>query len=323
MSGGYSESLDNLRRYLAIAYNALERLQAATPQIEAHGQALEALEGEVDGKLSAFDSETDGILADLQSAESDALSDVALVTSLAQDAADDRLPDGQAGLEEAGARIDQSMDALGQELTSDHQALNSEGFDALAAVLDTSQQAYVSTRGQNEGAFQALGQAVAGFEQEAETAYADSGKELEGAATECDDEASTLASETSGLVQSMEGAGTEFGGTVAAVETEAEAAYDGVNEQVENESRDLSEGVQQSLEAESQHLATELADSVEQASALVSNDTATPHLEELGTLREAVWRAESAGADLDPLVEDLQRCQQVVDLIEQLLNALQ
>jgi hypothetical protein len=323
MSGGYDDGIENLRRYLAIAANALERIQATTPEIESQGNSLDDLAGEVDSKMSAFDSETDGFLTDLQSAETDALEEVSKVTSLAQDAADDRLPDAEHDAEEAGGRIEGSMDAGGQELTSDHQALNGEGFDALASALEAAQQAFDATRTQNEAAFQALKQAMEGFEQDAESAYTDSGHELEGASGECATEASNLGTETTGLVDAMGTAGSEFGGKVAEVETEAEGAYDGINQQVESEARELTEGVHQALEAEAQHLATELTDSVEQASTLVTNSSAGPHLEELGTLREAVWRAESAGADLEPLVGDLQRCQQVMDLIDQLLNALQ
>ena len=56
---------------------------------------------------------------------------------------------------------------------------------------------------------------------------------------------------------------------------------------------------------------------------MVVSESAGPHLQELGSLHEAVWKAESAGADLDPLVGDLQRCQSVLELVDKLLNAMQ
>ena len=323
MSGGYDDGIENLRRYLALAANALERIQATTPQIESQGDSLDDLAGELDSKLSAFDSDTDGFLADLQSAETDALEEVSRLATLAQDAADDRLPDGEKDAEEAGTRIEGSLDAGGQELTSDHQSLNGDGFDALTTALNAAQQAFDATRAENEAAFDALEKALQGFEQEAESAYQDSGRELEGASAECATEAADLATETTGLVDAMDTLGGEFAGNVGKVETEAEAAYDNVNQQVESEAQELTDGVQQALKAEADHLGTELNDSIEQASTLVTNDSAGPHIEELGTLRDAVARAESTGAELDPLVGDLQRCQQVLDVIDQLLNALQ
>ena len=56
---GSGPDLDNLRRFMAIAANALERLQTATPQIESEGDTLDQLENEHDSKLSEFDAETD------------------------------------------------------------------------------------------------------------------------------------------------------------------------------------------------------------------------------------------------------------------------
>src|SRR5215510_13434632 len=105
MSGGYDESIENLRRYVAIAADALERIQSTTPTIESHGDALDDLEHEVDQKLSALDSEADGCVSDIDSGEGEALGEVSKLTSLAQEAADSRFPDAQHDLEEAGTRI--------------------------------------------------------------------------------------------------------------------------------------------------------------------------------------------------------------------------
>jgi hypothetical protein len=322
MSGG-GPDLDNLRRYMAIAANALERLQTATPQIESEGDALDQLEQEVDSKLSEFDSESDGFLKDLERDETEALAEVSKLTTLAHEAADTRLPDGQHDVEEAGTRIEQTMDAGGQELASDYQAVDSEGFNHLISTVEAAGQGFDTTRGENEAAFHALGDALQRLEHEADAAYVEAGQELETADTEADQEASTLGTETATLVQDMDGAGNEFQGQVGQVESEAETAYDGVNEQVASESQDLTDRAHQALEAEAQHLATDLTDMVEQSTSMVVNDSAAPHLDELGSLHQAVWKAESAGADLEPLVGDLQRCQSVIELVEKLLNAMQ
>jgi hypothetical protein len=320
MSGG--PDLDNLRRYMAIAANALERLQTATPMIESEGDTLDQLENELDSKLSSFDTDTDGFLQDLERGETEALSEVSKLANLAHDAAGQRLPDAVHDLEEAGGRIEQTLDAGGQELTSDHTSLTSDGFGHFQTILDAAQQAFDITQRENEAAFQALGTALQGFEQEAEQAYTEAGQELDAADGEADQEASELASETSAVVQDMQAAGSEFQGQVNQVESEAETAYDGVNEQVNSEAQELTDGVFKALEAEAKHLATDLKDSLDQAKALVVSDSAAPHMTELGSLREAVWKAESAGLDLDPLVGDLQRCQAVLDLVDKLLNAM-
>jgi chromosome segregation ATPase len=322
MSGG-GPDLENLERYLAIATNALERLQSATPAIQAEGEALDQLEHDVDSKLSEFDSENQGFIKDVDRHETDALAEVSKLTALAHDAAESRLPDAQHDLEEAGTRIEHSMDAGGQELTNDHHALDSDGFGHLISTLDATQQAFNTIQAHNEAAFQALGHALTDLEHQAETAYAESGRELEAADTEADQEAGTLGTETSTLVQNMDAAGNEFHGQVGQVESEAETAYDGVNEQVASETQELTDGVLHALEAEAQHLATELTDSIETSSSMVVTDSAGPHLAELGTLHQAVWKAESASADLEPLVGDLHRCQSVVEMVEKLLNAMQ
>ncbi|HEX6738085.1 MAG TPA: hypothetical protein VF310_07440 [Vicinamibacteria bacterium] len=314
--------LDNLRRYMAIAANALERLQEATPKIESEGDTLDQLEHELDSKLSEFDSDTDGFVQDIERGETEALAEVSKLTSLAHEAAGTRLPDAEHDLEEAGNRIDQSMDAGGAELTSDHGTLDSEGFGTLMTALDAAQQAFDTTRTQNEAHFQALDQALKQMETEAEAAYNESGQELEAANTEADQEASELGTETGTYVQDMDAAGNDFHGQLGQVESEAETAYDSVNEQVNSESQELTDGVHQALEDEAKHLATDLTDQLSQSSQLVMNDSATPHLTELGSLHEVVSKAESAGLDLDPLVGDLQRCQSVVELVEKLLNAM-
>jgi hypothetical protein len=322
MSGGFDESIDNLRRYVAIAADALERIQSTTPTIESNGDALDDLEHQVDEKLSALDSEADGCVSDIDSGEGEALGEVSKLTNLAQEAADSRFPDAQHDLEEAGTRIDQTLDSAGSELQTDDQHLTSQGFEALTHALDEAEQGFDQTRTQNESHFQALDDALKGFEGDLESAYNDSGQKLEDARTDCGDEANNLGTEASTQVQAMEAAGTDFEGGLGTLETEAGSAYDGVNEQVGTESQELTDGLSQSLEDEARHLASELTDQIEQASTLVTNETAGPHLEELGTLREAVWKAESAGADLDPLVVDLQKCQQVLDVIQRLLDSL-
>jgi uncharacterized protein YjbJ (UPF0337 family) len=319
---GSGPDLDNLRRYMAIAANALERLQTATPQIESEGDTLDQLEHEIDAKLSSFDSDTDAFLQDVERGETEALAEVSKLTTLAHEAAGTRLPEAEHDLEEAGGRIEGTLDSGGQELTSDHQALDSEGFGNLMTTLDAAQQAFDTTRTQNEAAFQALGQALQEMEREADTAYNESGQELDAADSEADQEVAELGTETGTQVQDMDAAGNEFHGQVGQVEGEAETAYDGVNEQVNSEAQELTDGVHQALEDEAKHLATDLTDSVSQSSTLVVNDSATPHLTELGSLREAVSKAESAGVDLDPLVGDLQRCQAVMDLVDKLLNAM-
>jgi hypothetical protein len=314
--------LDNLRRYMSIAANALERLQTATPAIESEGDALDGLEGEVDSKLSAFDAEADGFFQDLERAETEAIAEISKLTALAHDAAGDRLPEAEKDVETAGGRIEQTLDTGGNELTSDHQSLDTDGFGNLMTALDAVQQAFDTTRTQNEAAFNALEQDLQRLEQEAETAYTEAGQELEGANTEADQEVADLTSETGTVVQEMDAAGNEFQGQLSQVETDAETAYDSLGQTVETEAQELTTGVFQALEEEAKHLATDLKDQVEQSSALVVTDSATPHLAELGSLREAVWKAESASLDLDPLVGDLQRCQSVMDLVDKLLNAM-
>src|SRR5215813_9666966 len=119
MSGGFDESIENLRRYVALAANALERIHTTTPTIESHGDAFDDLEHQVDEKLSAFDSEVDGCVSDINSGEGEALQQVSRLTSLAHDAAEDGLKDAHHDLEEAGTRIDHTLDAAGSELAHD------------------------------------------------------------------------------------------------------------------------------------------------------------------------------------------------------------
>ena len=165
---------------------------------------------------------------------------------------------------------------------------------------------------ETEQAFTELEGAVSGFQAEAETAWNEAEAELEEATTDLAEGESALQGESSEGVQAFGTAATELEGACAALEADVDTIYDVCDQGVEAQGQ----AWQQAVQTAGQEALTFVTEGqqlrLDHPAAMVKDEVLATLLREYETLGTLLEDALTAVGDLEPLAEDLVKCQAVM-----------
>lgn len=317
------DSIAHLRSFIGA-------LTAARAEVDAAGADLDEQAADL-GRLESAAGETIGELVEtletfsteLQEGEGETVGQLDRVADEGQRTAGERLGELARELEQDQAELVNVVQVGRDDLDKDHTGLMTSGFelastafDAVAGELGTAQQAMESSFATFEGAAQ-------GLQQIAETGFAAGSQAVEAAAAALTAEGTQVATQAAEDEAELQGRARQFEADCGDVGDGLDAAYGTHGEAVETAAQDLLDSVHRLAEDTAAFVATSSADQLDTPVGTLMAEAMPPLDDELEQLQGMLADADQTAGETDALCSELQRCQRVVEEIDQVLNAME
>ena len=315
------EGVGNLQRFIAHLVASTGALERSAAFFKESGGRFGDLEDEVGDEGGGLNDELEELGTALDSGVHDAGE---ALTELTQ-----AVREGEEAAGEGGQRLDQAARDVEEEtgttldgVADANTRLTSQGFEALGQTLDREQKELETETQECEQAFDELETAAADSESEAQTAWDAADAELDEAMSDLTEAAAAFEAATDQGVQGFEAAAGDFEQHCADLASEVDVIYDALDAAVAQEGQEWDQAVR-SFVSEALALAeTAAREQVVQPAGLVEDEALGGLQQEYSALGDVLESARQTAEELDPLTQDLARCQQVVAKVDELLNAL-
>lgn len=311
----------NLQRFIAHLTAATGGLQKSAEHFKESGQHFTKLEEEADDEGGGLNDELtelgSALAAGLKDAE-DALGEITQAAVEGQQTAEQ----AHDKVDAAAAEVEDESEKTLAELADASARLLAQGFEALGQKLDTLEQVLDAETQQLEQSFTQFETFVAERQAEVEAAWDGAEGELDESIGELSQGQSAVEGAAGDAVQGFDSAADEFEQRCSDLASDVDLIYDALDAAV----------VEQGQEWE-QHVAAMGTDAVgfvessaqerlEQPATMVENEALGALEQEFGALGTLFDAGTHTAGQLQPLSEDLARCQAVVGQIAELMNAL-
>jgi hypothetical protein len=311
----------NLQRFIAHLAASTGALAKSADQFKQSGIALGEMEGTAAAEGGALNDELEelGSVVDGGRDEADdALGGLAEAATDAQGV----IAEARAELAEAATETEEKTAAILGELGDAQARLIAEGFEALGSALEDVQQELAADALETLQAFTELEGAAGGWETEAGAAWDEAGAELDRAVAAHGEAASDVEAAAAEAVKGFQSAAAEFEQRCSQLESDVDVIYDALDAAVEEQGREW--------EREAQRMAGEAVASVqadaqqrlERPAVLLEDEALVALAAEWSSMGAIFDGAAASAGELQPLADELARCQAVVGHIDELLNAL-
>lgn len=313
--------LENLRQLV-------KNLEAYGAQVKEHVETFESLqddlgdvEDDAEDALEAVGKEVAAVLKELDRSEDDALGAVKDLTSEARDVADDGLADAKGDLEGAGSAAEARTDAAAAALDSARQQLLDDGFAVADAAMDEAEAGYEDEQQQVRTAFDALAAAVAEARVRLDQAADACVAQVEKAHAAVTKAEQALEDETDDSARTFNASGGELLQELKQTTDTAKEAYDAFTQAATSAGDEVAAAFSNGCEA-SVTWAGEVGEQLGTAAEEVAT-VQTAHKAALESLqKEAQSSVGDVATKFEALGDELRRCNQVVDQIDELLSRM-
>jgi ABC-type transporter Mla subunit MlaD len=315
------DGIDNLRRFLANLSSADGALETITRHLGETARAFVQLEADSDERGGRLSERLEGLHAKLGTEEQEARQAVEDLGQVAQDEAK-TLGEAQVQVEQAAAGFEGQTHAVSAELEQGHARLTDQGFTLLEHTLEDAEQRLEGARQELEQALGDLESTIPALQAEVRSAWDAVDGAFDQASSDLRTQEEALTMEASDSGQGFLSSATELESACSSLEEDIATIYDGFSSSVDVAGQELAQAIQDLVqqaigfvEAGRQARLDEPADSL-------AGEALGPLREECRSLQASLDSAASATADLEPLADELAKCQAVIGDIDKLLNAL-
>jgi hypothetical protein len=321
---GTDEAVSNLRDFNASMAKASAALGEQSSAVEAEGSAIEALAGEAGDAIGELNDELEEAHEQLQQAAGDAEEALDAVTDAATDAAQSKLTQAQADLDEAhdgfGEKREDGQDELQERFTR----LTEAGFQAFANTVDEVEGELERTRDACHEDFDGLEGSLEELRGRVDGARTDTGEAMQAATDEIEGEVEEVATEFTNLTQEWDSSVDEtLRSGCQGVGQGLDAAYGDWTGGMESAADAMAQSASDAIAAAAAFVGEERFQAQEEALAAVLTGGGEALVTEAGQGVAALEAGQALATSLDPLVADLQIVLRVLDRIDELLKAVE
>lgn len=315
------EGVVNLQRFISLLVSSTGGLEKSAEHFKQSGQRFGELEDEAAEQGGGLNDELEEVASALESGQKEAEEGLTELTQAATDA-QGTADDAQQKLDAAAASLEADADKAVAELDDANGRLASEGFDALGRTLDEAQKELEAEAQEEEHLFEQLEDAVATSRADAEAAWDAADAALDEAATEVGEDGSAFEAAAAESVRGFDTAAGEFEQECAELTGEVDVIYDALDGAVDQEGQEWEQNVEAlAKEAVAWAEAAE-QERLEQPAQLVEAEALGALEQEYASLGTVLEAGRDTAGELEPLAEDLGRCQSVVGQVDELMKAL-
>jgi F0F1-type ATP synthase membrane subunit b/b' len=315
------DPVDNIRRFIATLTAANGALETIGRHVQETAGDLAQLDQDAHDQGGGLNAELEELRSKLDAEAQDARNSIEELAHLATDG-QRTLAESEGHLEEAAAQIEQQARTACADLDHENTELVDQGFTLLGHSIDAAEQQLQTAGQESEQAFKELEGAVHGYETEAQVAWDAGDAALAHAGSDAPHQESELTTEAFGAAQGFESAGSELSQACHALEGEIGAIYDGFATGVDAACQELTQALGNLLQAAVGFVEAVTHTQLEEPADALEHGALAPLGEEYRQLHAALESATAVTTELEPLVDELTKCQVVVDKIDQALNAM-
>jgi hypothetical protein len=315
------DGVANLQRFIAYVIAATGALETSTGFFRESRDRFSELEGELDDAGGGLNDELEELASVLDSGlgdAEDALNDLTQATREGEAAA----VEAHKRLEQAAADVQEETEKTLTGVADANARLVTRGFDAVGTALDQARKELEAESQECEQAFDGLEGAVGTMQAEAEAAWDSAEAELEEGVTELAQARSAVEAAAADSVQGFESAADEFEQHCSDLASEVDLIYDALDAAVAQEGQEWDQQVGAFVNDAVDFVRSGLDERLAQPAGLVESEALRALEQEYSALGGVLDGAQQTAVELQPLAEDLARCQQVLATIHELLNAL-
>jgi hypothetical protein len=321
-TGGRDEGVTKFEELIAKLKDAIDRMQDHTETVEGHASALDDLEDTVEEKLGAIEEQLTEALEELGTARDEAVEEIDDVAAAARAIADERLQEAVQSIDAAETRFEQAANTAETALDENMGTLREEGFSVLAADLDVVEQGLNDDKTATEAAVDTFESGVQGEGQEFQQALADTGTKVDEAITATATEQTEIVAKSDESTATFATAGAEFDQECATVYEGEETHYGQVAAAVAADAKTFVDMVRDEIKGAADAVQAEITSQLEDPVDTLLEVDAEFYLTELDVVAAFIGTVQDTGTKLDPIVTNLETCQDVCDVIQQVLKAM-
>lgn len=321
---GLDEGVGNLERFIEGLQKASSELGEHSSALESAENELERLEGEAQDTVGGFADDLGEAQGALQQALDDAREAVGEVAEAAQDGADGRLADAEDEVDQSAGDCEEQITQGRAGMDEGFARLSESGFDGYSSAIEEATTEIGQSDDTNREAFDGLEQSVSDMRgrldeasSEAVEALEEAASETQGTDGELQSAFETITSEWKDSIdeQLREGC-EETGGALA-------TAYASWGEETGSVADALVDQVEEVLDGAAEFVGSESASALAEARATGLDDPGAELLQQFDDTQQTLEAGEALAEALEGFVPDLQKCINVVDEVDRLLNALE
>ncbi len=321
--GGRDEGVAKFEALIAKLKTTIDTMQDHIETVEGHASALDDLEDTVDSRVSDVETDLREALQELETARDEAVAEIDEVATAARAASDERLQAAVQSIDAAEGRFGQAVATASGSLDENAGELRDEGFGVLGGDLDVVEAGLTEDKTETDTAVDTFESGVQGEGQEFQQALADTGAKVVEATTATATEQTEIVAKSDASTSTFESEGTEFAQQCSTVYDGAETKYGEVGEAVATDAQTFVEMVRDEFKAMANAVDTEIATQIEEPVDTLLDVDADLYSAELDVVAAFIAAVEATGTKLDPVVTNLQTCQEVCDVIKEVLKAME
>jgi DNA repair exonuclease SbcCD ATPase subunit len=208
------------------------------------------------------------------------------------------------------------------ELTDANARLVAQGFEALGRTLDESQKQLEAEAQDASQAFTQLEAAVGAAQTEAEAAWATAEDELEQATSELAQAESALEAAAAESVQGFDTAGGEFEQRCSDLASDVDLIFDALDAAVDGQGQEWEQHAATLAQEAVAFVESGGQERLEQPASLVESEALSALEQEYSALGGVLDAGTDTAGELEPLAEELVRCEAVVAVVDELGKAM-
>jgi uncharacterized phage infection (PIP) family protein YhgE len=315
------EGITNLQRFIAHLVASTGALDKSAEFFKESSDQFTGLANDVEDEGGGLDDELQELRSVLDSGMRQAEDELGQLLEGAREGGE-TASTAEQRLEQTAADVQAETEKTVDEMAEAGARLVTQGFAALGHTLDQMHQELDAEIQECEQAFDGLNGAAEASQTEAEAAWDTAEAELDEAVSELDQAESALEAAAAENVQGFEAAAGEFEQRCTDLASEVDLTYDALDAALAEEGQGWDQHTAALVTEAMGFVASGAQERLEQPAALVEKE-ALPALEqEYSALGDILQGAQQTAAELEPLTDDLARCQQVVATIDELMNSL-
>lgn len=317
------EGVGNLERFIGLLTDTSSKLDEGVEGLDQAAGDLDRVEGETEDTLGDFASTLDDIAGEIGEAADSTAEGIDTLSQQAREIAQERCAGAESEATAGGDAFEEKVESGGDALDTETAGTVNDGFKVFGETLDRSTRDLKEAGEAAEKALTTLGHDAAGEQVEADEAFGRSETAFDGAEAEIGTHASAIEAAAADTVSNLEGAGEDLETECTSLQGEADTTYEAIGDGVESESDELATETQDMLETTADDLNTEASEPITEALTLAVDEAGGEYDGALDDVSALLGDAADVCTELEPLVAELDRSQNVVETIDKMLKAME
>jgi ABC-type transporter Mla subunit MlaD len=317
------EGVGNLERFITVLTDTAGRLDQCVEALDDAARHLDDVEGDTEDTLGDFTGTLEEMAGDIGDAAGSTAEAFQSLAQKAHDIADDRCTEAANDASAAGDAFEEKAEGAGETLDTETASTVNDGFKLFGDTLDQAGREVQQAGADAEQAMEALGEGAAAGQADAEAAFTRAEATFDAAVADLGTHGTALEAAANEAAGALAGAEGDLEGECTNLGNEAKATYDTFADGAEAKAGELASEAEKLLEGAGEAVDTDASAPMTEALALAVDEAGGEYDGALDEVATVLGAAVDMSGELEPLIGELDKSQNVVGEVDRLLKAME